>query len=85
MANEVQISGDILRGIGWLESEAPRYFKRALTRGAIVLKNKTRQNLQSVLPASSNHNPKYNDTLQDAIDWFKENEIPLLFVTVKFL
>ena len=31
------------------------------------MKDKTRQNLQSVLPASSNHNPKYTDTLQDAI------------------
>ena len=82
MANEVQISGDILRGIGWLESEAPRYFKRALTRGAIVLKDRTRQNLQSVLPASSNHNPKYNDTLQDAI---RNSKVSIDHVTVHIL
>ena len=82
MANEVQISGDILRGVGWLESEAPRYFKRALTRGAIVLKDRTRQNLQSVLPASSNHNPKYNDTLQDAI---RNSKVSIDQVTVHIL
>lgn len=82
MANEVQISGNILKSISWMESEAPKYFKRALTRGAIVLKDKTRQNLQSVLPASSNHNPKYNDTLQDAI---RNSKVSIDQVTVHIL
>lgn len=65
--NEVKIEGNLNKSISWLEDNGKRYFQRALYRGAGVLKDKTRQNLQSLLPASSNHNPKYTDTLQDAI------------------
>lgn len=65
--NEVQISGDLNKSIDWLQENGKTYFQRALYRGANVLKNQTRENLSSALPASGNPNPKYDDTLQDAI------------------
>ena len=65
--NEVTISGDISKSLNWVEQNAPKFFKAALYSGAAVIKNQAKANLTSQLPAATNHNPKYSDTLVDAI------------------
>jgi hypothetical protein len=65
--NDVTITGDLNHGINWLQENGKRYFQSALYRAANIIKTQAISNLSSSLPASGNHNPKYNDTLQDAI------------------
>lgn len=65
--NDLQITGDLNKSLEWLELNGPKYFKAALYSGASVLKEQTKENLSSALPASTHHNPKYSDTLMDAV------------------
>ena len=69
MSNDVsfKMQGDIAHTFDWVAENGPRYYKAALMAGAQVLKDKTKENLISMIPASTNRNPKYNDTLVDAI------------------
>lgn len=63
---EVEIKGDLLHSIEWLQLNGKRYFQAALYAGANVLVNQTKANLSSVLPKAANHNPKFIDTMMDA-------------------
>lgn len=63
----VQISGDLAISLKSLETEFPRYARAALFAGAASLKNDIKQTFQSRLPAATRKNPKYNDTLLDAV------------------
>lgn len=63
----VKIVGDLNKSIDYLEYFGKEYFQKALRAGASVLKKQTRYNLSSALPKSSEHNPRFSDTLLDAI------------------
>lgn len=65
--NEIQIEGDINKSFDWLQNNAQEYFKKGLYAAANVIKEQARQNLSSNLPAANHQNPKYSDTLLDAI------------------
>ena len=65
--NNVTITGDLNHGINWLQENGKRYFQSALYRAANIIKTQAISNLSSALPASGYHNPKYSDTLLDAV------------------
>ena len=67
LMNDVTITGDLNHGLDWLQENGKRYFQAALYSGASVLKEQTKTNLTTMLPASTRQNPKYTDTLLDAI------------------
>ena len=67
MSNNVTISGDLNHGLDWLQQNGKRYFQAALYSGASVLKEQTKTNLTTMLPAATRQNQKYHDTLLDAI------------------
>lgn len=64
---EVEISGNLNHSIDWLQENGKRYFQAALYAGASIIVKQAKSNLNSALPASTNRNPRFNDTLQDAI------------------
>lgn len=51
--------------------EMPNIEKRALYKAAYFLRDKIRQQLSTSLPASTKRNPKYSDTLVDAVGFSK--------------
>ena len=65
--NEVSITGDLNKSFDWLSVHGKGYFVRALVQAANIIKTQAKANLSSNLPAAGNHNPRYNDTLLDAI------------------
>ena len=65
--NDVTITGDLMKPISFLELHGKKFFQSALYRGANVIKTQAISNLSSALPAAGNHNPKYSDTLLDAV------------------
>lgn len=67
MANEVKIDGNLNASISEMQQEFPKYFKAALMAGASVLKMNTKESFKNVLPAATRPNPRYNDTLVDAV------------------
>lgn len=66
-----KISGSLLGPLEKMKDELPRAEKRALYRSAYALRDRLRQSLVSSLPKATTHNPKYNDTLVDAIRFTK--------------
>ena len=62
-----KISGSLLGPLEQMKEELPRAEKRALYRAAYFLRDRIRQSLESSLPKASQHNPKYNDTMLDAV------------------
>lgn len=67
----LKISGSLLGPLEELREELPRAEKRALYHAAYFLRDKIRQSLTSSLPKASVRNPKYSDTLVDAIGFTK--------------
>ena len=67
MIDGIQKTGDLTKSLSWLEENGPKFFKAALYAGAAVLKKTTKNNLSSALPAATHHNPRYSDTLMDAV------------------
>lgn len=67
----LKISGNLLKPLETLETELPRAEKRALYRSAYFLRDKIRQSLSNRVPKASVQNPKYNDTLLDAVQFTK--------------
>ena len=65
----LKIEGSILKTLEEMQREMPRVEKRALYHAAYGLRDKLRQSLSSALPKSTEHNPKYSDTLVDAIQF----------------
>lgn len=64
---DVEVKGDLNFSLDWLEQNGKRYFQSALYRGADVLKKQAKANFSSSLPAATHQNPRYMDTLLDAI------------------
>lgn len=66
-----RISGSLLGPLEEMQKELPRAEKRALYRAAYYLRDKIRQSLVSSVPKAETHNPKYSDTLIDAVGFTK--------------
>lgn len=66
-----RISGSLLGPLEKMREELPRAEKRALYHAAYFLRDKIRQSLISSIPKADSHNPKYSDTLIDAIGFTK--------------
>ncbi len=62
-----KISGSLLGPLEEMKEQLPRAEKRALYRAAYALRDRLRQSLVSSIPKAASHNPKYTDTLVDAI------------------
>lgn len=67
----LKISGNLKGPLDEMREQLPRAEKRALYRAAYFLRDKIRQSLVSSLPKATQHNPKYSDTLVDAIGFTK--------------
>ena len=62
-----KISGSFKGNFEEVAKEMPNIEKRALYRGAYLLRDKIRQSLTTHVPKATQRNPKYNDTLVDAV------------------
>lgn len=67
----LKIEGTLTAPLEELKDELPRAEKRALYRAAYFLRDKIRQSLSSAIPKATQSNPKYNDTLVDAVGFTK--------------
>lgn len=66
-----RITGNLRGPLDEMREQLPRAEKKALYRAAYFLRDKIRQSLTSSLPKATNRNPKYSDTLIDAIGFTK--------------
>ncbi len=62
-----KISGSFKGNFDEIAKEMPNIEKRALYHAAYFLRDKIRQSLVSAVPKATQKNPKYNDTLVDAV------------------
>lgn len=67
----VKISGNLKGPFEEIARNMPDVEKRALYRAAYFFRDKIRQQLSTALPASTKRNPKYSDTLIDAVGFTK--------------
>lgn len=67
----LKISGNLRGPLDEMREQLPRAEKKALYRAAYFLRDKIRQSLTSSLPKATNRNPKYSDTLIDAVGFTK--------------
>lgn len=67
----VKISGNLKGPFEEIARKMPDVEKRALYRAAYFFRDKIRQQLSTALPASTKRNPKYSDTLIDAVGFTK--------------
>lgn len=67
MNDGVKIEGDLNWSFDRLEREFPRYANAALYAGSSVLKEETKEQMLAKLPAAAHRNPRYDDTLLDAV------------------
>jgi len=63
----VKITGNLKGPLDQMREDLPRAEKRALYRAAYTLRDKLRQALESEMPKATHRNPKFSDTLVDAI------------------
>ncbi len=66
-AIKLKVTGTLMGPLKELKEELPRAEKRALYRAAYFLRDKIRQSLVAAIPKAAQPNPKYNDTLVDAV------------------
>lgn len=67
----LKIEGTLTAPLEELREELPRAERRALYRAAYFFRDKIRQSLSSAIPKATQSNPKYNDTLVDAVGFTK--------------
>lgn len=67
----VKITGSLKGPFEEIARKLPQAEKRALYRAAYFFREKIRQQLSTALPASTKRNPKYSDTLVDAVGFTK--------------
>lgn len=67
----LRITGDLRGPLDEMREQLPRAEKKALYKAAYFLRDKIRQSLTSSLPKATQHNPKYSDTLIDAVGFTK--------------
>lgn len=65
----LRISGELTGPLKEMQEILPRMEKRALYRTAYFLRDKIRESLVSSIPKATQPNPKYNDTLVDAVQF----------------
>lgn len=65
----LKIRGTLKGPFEEVAAQMPRIEKRALYRAAYFLREKIQNQLISSLPASTKRNPKYSDTLVDAVQF----------------
>ena len=63
----LKITGNLLGPLEEMKRELPKAEKRALYAAGWFLRDKIRQSLVSSVPKATQPNPKYNDTLVDAV------------------
>lgn len=66
-----KISGSFKGNFEEVAKEMPNIEKRALYKAAYFLREKLRESLVSSVPKATEHNPKYIDTLVDAVGFSK--------------
>jgi hypothetical protein len=66
-----KITGSLKGPLEEMKEQLPQAEKRALYKSAYALRDKLRQSLTTSIPKATVHNPKYNDTLVDAIGFTK--------------
>jgi len=66
-----KISGSFKGNFEEVAKEMPNIEKRALYKAAYFLREKLRESLVSAVPKATEHNPKYIDTLVDAVGFSK--------------
>lgn len=67
----LKVSGALTGPLEQMREELPRAEKRALYRAAYFLRDKIRQSLVSSVPKATQPNPKFSDTLVDAVGFTK--------------
>ena len=67
----LKVEGTLTAPLEELREELPRAERRALYRAAYFFRDKIRQSLSSSLPKATQANPKYSDTLVDAVGFTK--------------
>lgn len=70
-AIKLKVTGTLMGPLEELKEQLPRAEKRALYKAAYYLRDKIRQSLSSAIPKATQPNPKYNDTLIDAVGFTK--------------
>lgn len=65
----LKVTGSLRGPFEEIAAKMPRIEKRALYRAAYFLREKIQNQLISSLPASTKRNPKYSDTLVDAVQF----------------
>lgn len=65
----LKVTGSLRGPFEEIATKMPRIEKRALYRAAYFLREKIQNQLISSLPASTKRNPKYSDTLVDAVQF----------------
>lgn len=73
-----KVTGSLKGPLEEMKEEIPKAEKRALYRAAYFLRDKIRQSLTSSLPKATQKNPKYNDTLVDAVGFTKVDGASLI-------
>ena len=68
---KVKMTGTLTGPLKQMQEEIPIAEKRALYRAAYFLRDKIRQSLTSNVPKATQPNPRYNDTLVDAVGFSK--------------
>lgn len=63
----LSVRGSFKGNFDEIAKEMPNIEKRALYKAAYFLRDKIRQSLISAVPKATQKNPKYNDTLVDAV------------------
>ena len=66
-----KISGTFKGKFDEVAKDMPRIEKRAIYRAAYFLRDKIRESLVTAVPKATQRNPKYNDTLVDAVGFSK--------------
>ena len=67
----LKVTGSFKGKFEEIAEQMPRIEKRALYKAAYFLREKIRDSLVSSVPKSTTHNPKYIDTLVDAVGFSK--------------
>ena len=63
----LKVSGSFKGNFDEIAKEMPNIEKRALYKAAYFLREKIQESLKSSIPKATQRNPKYNDTLVDAV------------------
>lgn len=66
---KIKVVGNLKGPFEEIAAKMPRLEKRVLYRAAYFMRDKIRQSLTTAVPAATQRNPKYSDTLVDAVQF----------------